>query len=224
MKKFLSVILAAAMCVCFTACGKSADAAATESTAYAGILTKVKLGMPLEKIVSLQPDGVDLYYEDDKTVWGTNADTDLMEIKSLIPENDAFYYADDSIITYYFDGDNKDDMCLNGYSEEVHCLIDRETAEKYFETKTAELSKKHGVTEENPALGSIVGTEGMDMNLIYKEDFSASSYTVNFSMTLTYDTVNSVEGYYGTEFIITVTEKPESEKESVTLAAETTKK
>ena len=77
MKKILTIILALAMSLtCLTACGKDEETAVAEN-AYAGILTKVKLGMPLTKIVSLQPDSVELYYEDDTTIWCVNSDTEI---------------------------------------------------------------------------------------------------------------------------------------------------
>lgn len=204
MKKILAVILTLAMALCcFTACGKDEEAAAPEES-YAGILTKVKLGMPLTKIVSLQPDGVELYYEDDVTIWSVNTDTELMEIRNLIPAEDAYFYADDSIITYNFrtvKGD--EEIYLDGYMSEVTCLLDRETATKYFESKTAELAKKHGAEP----VGAMTGTEGMDMNLTYTQKYDCPSYNIVFTMVETYDTVNGVDGYYGTYFAIEIIEK-----------------
>ena len=206
-RKFFSAILAAVLALaCFTACG---DKEGTVSeNAYTGILTRVKLGMPLTKIVTLQPDGVELYYETDTQIWSINNDTELREIASLIPENSEYYYADDSIITYNFrtvKGD--DEIYLNGYMQEIGCLIDRETAENYFAAKTLELENKHG-----EHTGTVTGIEDIDMDLIYKETFDCPSYTVVFSMTETYDTVDSVEGYYGTHFAIEITEKEVKEE------------
>lgn len=202
MKKLITLILALAMAVaCFTACGKEE---AVPETAYAGILTKVKLGMPLTKIVSLQPDGVELYYEDDVTIWSVNTDTELMEIRNLIPAEDAYFYADDSIITYNFrtvKGD--EEIYLDGYMSEVTCLLDRETATKYFETKTAELAKKHGAEP----VGAMTGTENMDMTLTYTQKYDCPSYNIVLTMVETYDTVNGVDGYYGTYFAIEIIEK-----------------
>lgn len=203
MKKLITLILALAMAVaCFTACGKEEEA--VPETAYAGILTKVKLGMPLTKIVSLQPDGVELYYEDDVTIWSVNTDTELMEIRNLIPAEDAYFYADDSIITYNFrtvKGD--EEIYLDGYMSEVTCLLDRETATKYFETKTAELAKKHGAEP----VGAMTGTENMDMTLTYTQKYDCPSYNIVLTMVETYDTVNGVDGYYGTYFAIEIIEK-----------------
>lgn len=203
MKKILTIILTLAMAVtCFTACGKEEEAVA--ETVYVGILTKVKLGMPLTKIVSLQPDGVELYYEDDTTIWSINTDTELMEIRNLIPAEDAYFYADDSIITYNFrtvKGD--EEIYLDGYMSEVTCLLDRETATKYFESKTAELAKKHGAEP----VGAMTGTENMDMELTYTQKYDCPSYNIVLTMVETYDTVNGVDGYYGTYFAIEIIEK-----------------
>jgi hypothetical protein len=204
------------MCLAlFTACGDSEEA--SDETAYSGILTKIKLGMPLTKIVTLQPDGVDLNYEDDTTIWSINTDTDLMQdVSALIPENDLYYYANDSFITYYFETKKGDDeIYLNGYSEEVLCLLDRETAEEYFNKKTEELVKKHCTTEGSEAGGYMKGTEDVDMELEYVQKISASSYDLVFTMILTYDTVDSVTGYYATKFEIDVTEK--SVRDEVTI-------
>ncbi len=204
MKKLLSVIIMLAMAVsCLAACGGDEEAA-VEAAAYSGILTKVKLGMPRTKIVSLQADGIELYYEDDTTIWSVNPDTDLMEIRGLIPAESAYFYADDSIITYNFKTVKGDDeIYLDGYMSEVSCLLDRETAEKYFETKTAELAQKHKAS----SVGTMTGTEGMDMELNYTQKFDCPSYTVVFRMTETFDTVEGVEGYYGTYFAVEIIEK-----------------
>lgn len=206
MKRIFSVLLSIMTCVMLlTACGEEA----AEESAYSGILTKVKIGMPLTKIVSMQPDGVELYWDDDTTIWSINTDTDLMaEVSALVPAEDMFYYADDSIITYNFKTQKGDDeLYLKGYSEEVHCLLDRTAAQDYFDKKTAELISKHCVDEGSVAGGTMVGTEDIDMELVYSQKISASSYDLVFSMTLTYDTVNDVAGYYATEFEIELTEK-----------------
>ena len=122
MKRILSVLLSLMTCVMLLAgCGSEE---AVEDSAYSGILTKIKLGMPLTKIVSMQPDGVELYWDDDTTIWSINPDTDLnAEVSALVPEEDQYYYSDDSIITYNFKTKKGDDeIYLKGYSEEVHCL------------------------------------------------------------------------------------------------------
>lgn len=204
MKKFFSFLLTAVLALsCFTACGGD-DEAAVEVQPYSGILTKIKLGMPLTKIVSLQPDGVELYYETDTSIWSINTDTELMELRGLLPEGEQFYYVDDSIITYNFKTVKGDaEIYLNDYVSEVHCLLDRETARKYFDSKTADLAAKHGVE----AVGTQTGTEDIDMEITYKQLFDCPSYTITFTMKEKYDTVNGVDGYYGSFFSIDVKEK-----------------
>lgn len=206
MRKFLPVILALIMTLtCFTACGGDDEAEAAETPAYSGILTKIKLGMPLTKVVSLNAgNNVELYYETDTCIWSVNPDTDLMEIRNLLTEGEQFYYVDDSVITYNFKTVKGDEeIYLNNYLSEVHCLLDRATAEKYFETKTAELKAKHGVEP----IGRMTGTENVDMEVNYIQRFDCPSYTLTFTMTEKYDTVNGVDGYYGSYFSIDVKEK-----------------
>ncbi len=206
MKKILTVILALTMTLaCFTACGGDEEAANAETSAYSGILTKIKLGMPLTKVVSLNAgNNVELYYETDTCVWSINPDTELMELKSRLPEGEQFYYVDDSIITYNFKTVKGDEeIYLNNYISEIHCLVDRDTARKFFDDKTAELQKKHNVEP----VGAQVGTEDIDMEITYKQVFNCTSYTLTFSMVEKYDTVNGVDGYYGSFFSIDVKEK-----------------
>ncbi len=209
MKKLLSILMTAIMCVTLlAACGKEEEGAAI-ATEYAGILTKVKLGMPLTKIISLQNDGVELYYEDDVTIWSMNEDTDLyLDTSALVPAEDPIYYTGNSIITYKFrtvKGD--EELYLNGYTEEVHCLLERKVAEEYFNKKTEQLVNKHCKGEGAAVNGSMTGTEDIDMELVYSQSISASSYDIIFSMTLTYENVNGVEGYYATKYDIQLVEK-----------------
>lgn len=206
---------------CFTACGGGDEDGTADAPAYSGILTKIKLGMPLTKIVSLQPDGVDLYYETDTCVWSINTDTDLMELRSILTEGEQFYYVDDSIITYNFKTVKGDDeIYLNDYVSEVHCLLDRETARKYFDSKTAELAEKHGVE----AVGTQTGTEDMDMEITYKQTYNCTSYTLTFTMVEKYDTVNGVDGYYGSFFSIDVKEKEVKDETEIQTGATEKKK
>ena len=219
MKKVISLLLTALMCLTlFTACKKDEEAAG-EAIPYTGILTRVKLGMPLTKIVSLQPEGTELYYEDDVTIWSMNDDTDLLlDTQAIVPAEDQFYYTGNSIITYNFrtvKGD--EEIYLNAYTEEVHCLLDRTAAENYFNTKTEQLVGKHCTGEGSAVTGSMTGTEGIDMNLVYSQNISTSSYDLVFAMTLTYENVNNVEGYYATKFDITIKEK--DVKTPVTIAS-----
>jgi hypothetical protein len=205
MKKTISLFLAVLMCVLtFSACGKDKDKEAAEAeSSYSGILTKLRLGMNLNKIISLQDSATELYYETDTEIWSVNPDTDLMEIRNVIPADNAYYYADDSIITYYFTHDDKqDDYFLNAFMEEVTCVIDRKTAEAYFNKKKDELAKKYGVTPK----GTLTGTEGVDQTLVYVETYTCNTFTVELTMNLTYDTVNDVDDYYATFFSIKLSE------------------
>lgn len=213
MKKFLTAFLAMVLSVtCFTACGGGEDTPAEES-AYTGILTKVKLGMPLTKIITLnQEKGVDLNYETDTVIWSQNPDTELMEIRELIPTESAYYYVDDSLITYTFETRKGDDeIYLTSYMAEAYGLLDRKTAEEYYEKKTAELQTKHGVE----AAKSIKGTEDIDLEVDYISRFSCASYDLTFTMREKYDTVDGVDGYYGSYFSIEVKEKENKEEVAV---------
>lgn len=218
MKKMLSVLIALTMVVTlFSACGKEDEV--VSNNAYSGILTRVKLGMPSSKVISLQPDGIDLYYETDTSLWCINNDTELEGLKSLISADNSYFYADDSIITYNFEtrkGDNE--MYLNGYMSEVTCLIDRKTANDYFKNKTAELAKKHGVEP----IGTMTGTENIDMELTYTQKYDCPSYTLAFIMTEKYDTVNGVDGYYGSYFSIELIEKEVKQETAIGSDAVTT--
>lgn len=205
MKKFLSLVFVVIMAAAFfTACNKDEGGEGSEGS-YSGILTKVKLGMPLSKIVSLQPDNVDLYYQSDTTIWSVNTDTELMEIANLIPaDKEQHFYVEDSIITYNFRTQKgEDEIYLNDYISEVHCRLERDVAKKYFDDKTAELSKKYSVEP----IGSMTGTEGIDMELTYTQKFDYPSYALTFTMKQTYDTIEGIDGYYGSFFSIEVKEK-----------------
>jgi len=206
MKKLLTVILALSLTlVCFTACGGDDESASASESSYSGILTKIKLGMPLSKIITLNAvNNVELYYETDTCIWSINPDTDLMEIRNRLPEGEQHFYVDDSIITYNFKTVKGDEeIYLNDYVSEVQCLLDRETAQKYFDDKTAELTKKHAVEP----VGTMTGTEDIDMELAYKQTFDCPSYVLTFTMKQKYETVNGVDGYYGSFFSIEVKEK-----------------
>lgn len=202
MKKALSVITAAVMLMAgLTACSKEEE---VEDT-YSGVLTKVRLGMPMNKIVALN-SGTEMYYETDTEIWCVSTDTDLMEIRTLIPEDSQFFYTDDSLITYDFKYDEADqENYLTGYIEEIPCLIDRDTAMTYYNDKKAALMKKYGCSEETSA-SSITGTEGVDLNLDYVTGMTLSSFEIIFTMQLTYDIVDGVEDYYGTYYSIELKE------------------
>lgn len=204
MKKFISLLLAVLMCTfTFCACSKDKESDEAAESSYSGILTKLRLGMSMKKIISLQDSSIKLYNETDTEIWSINPDTDIMEIRNVIPADNAYYYADDSIITYYFTEDEKqDDYFLNAFMEEITCVIDRKTAEEYFNTKKDALAKKYGVTPE----GTLTGTEGVDQTLVYVEKYTCNTFEVEFTMELTYDSVNDVDDYYATFYSIKLTE------------------
>ncbi|MDE6595862.1 MAG: hypothetical protein K2K44_07630 [Oscillospiraceae bacterium] len=212
MKKFLTALLAMALAVtCFTACGGGDDEGApADETGYNGILTKIKLGMPLTKIVSINQNyNVNLNYETDTVIWSQNPDTELMEIRDLIPTESAYYYVDDSLITYSFETRKGDpEIYLTSYMSEAYCLLDRKTAEEYYNKKTDELAKKHGVE----AIKSVKGTEDIDLEVDYISRYSCASYDLTFTMREKYDTVDSVDGYYGSYVCIEVKEKANKEE------------
>ena len=203
MKKLLAVILAAVMSAAvFGGCSK--EEAPAEDT-YNGVLTKVRLGMPMNKIIQLN-SGHDMYYESDTVIWCVNPDTDLMEIRSLIPAEDLFYYAEDSLITYDFKYSEKDEEhYLQSYMEEVHCKIDRETAEQYYKDKAARLKAKYTPADDSVS-STITGTEGVDLNLYYTTTMTLSSFKITFIMELTFDTVDTIEDYYATCYSIEIEE------------------
>lgn len=211
MKKFLTAFLAMALAVtCLTACGGGDDDAPAEATGYSGILTKVKLGMPLTKIITInQSYNVDLKYETDTVIWSQNPDTELMEIRELIPAESAYYYLDDSLITYTFETRKGDDeIYLTSYMAEAYGLLDRKIAEDYYEKKTEELQKKHNA---EPAK-SVKGTEDIDLEVDRISRYSCASYDLTFIMREKYDTVDGVDGYYGSYFCIEVKEKANKEE------------
>ena len=204
MKKIIAIALSFMLTVfCFAGCSNDEEGLPEAESSYNGILTKVKLGMPVSKILALQPDNVEVMYESDTVLWSVNSDIDLMEINDLI-EDKGFNYMDNPIITYTFKTNKGDvEMTLKSYMSEVHGVLDREVAEKYFIDKTKELQAKHGVEP----IESVTGTENVDYTVIHKQKFNCTSYDLTFAMNLEYGTVNGVEGYYGSLFSIEVTEK-----------------
>ncbi|MDE6593909.1 MAG: hypothetical protein K2K57_12735 [Oscillospiraceae bacterium] len=199
-KKFISCLLAMIMAMGLFAGCSDEEAAADE---YAGVLTKVRLGMPMAKVIKLN-SGVEMYYDSDTVLWCINPDTDLMELQSVIPADDGFYNVDESLITYNFRGQDEESY-LTGYTEEITCMIDRETATKYYEDKKKRLMVKYGCKDES-ASSTITGTEDVDLTLDYQTKLTMSSFDLVLTMRLTYDTVNGVEGYYATYYSIDVNE------------------
>lgn len=205
MKKLLSAILIVLMTLTvFVGCNKE-ESEGGETSEYTGVLTKLRLGMPMNKVLTLNSD-VDMYYENDTEIWCVNTDTDLMELRDRIPAENQFYNVEDSLITYYFRFDETDqENYLKGYLEEVPCMVDRETAAKYYEDKKASLIAKYSVPEESVS-STITGTEDIDQTLDYITKMTLPSFEVKFTMQQTYDTVDGVEGYYGTYFSIELKE------------------
>ena len=200
MKKIFAAALAAVMVLSlFSACSKEEAPGET----YSGVLTKVRLGMPMNKIISLN-SGREMYYESETQIWCVNPDTDLMEIRELIPEDKQFYYAEDSLITYNFKYDEGDDTnYLVSYMEEVPCMLDRATAETYYNDKITRLKAKYGAGDD-AVHSTVTGVEGVDMTLINETVMTLPSFKLTFVMNLTYDTVDAVEDYYGTYYSIEV--------------------
>ncbi|MGN0638856.1 MAG: hypothetical protein ACI4J0_10830 [Huintestinicola sp.] len=184
-------------------CGCKKEEAPADT--YTGVLSKVRLGMPMKKIVALN-SGTELYYDSDTEIWCVSTDTDLMEIKDRIPADSQFFYADDSLITYTFkysesDGDNY----LTAYMEEIPCKLDRKTAEEYYKYKKAALISKYAPAEE-AVVSTVTGTEGVDLTLDHVTVMTLSSFEVTLTMQLTYDTVDGVEDYFGTYYSVKVKE------------------
>ncbi len=193
MKKILTALLAMALAVtCFAACGGDDEGAPADESGYNGILTKIKLGMPLTKIVTInQTYNVNLNYETDTVIWSQNPDTELMEIRSLIPTDSAYYYVDDSLITYSFETRKGDpEIYLTSYMSEAYCLLDRKTADDYYEKKTLEFAKQHLVE----AIKSTKGTEDIDLEVDRISRYNCASYDLTFTVKEKYDTVDGVAG------------------------------
>lgn len=203
LKKLLSCVITMTMALSlFAGCSDSEKPAEED---YSGVLTKVRLGMPMDKVISLN-SAVQMYYENDTVIWCVNTDTDLMELKDVIPGGEGFYNVDDSLITYNFKYNEKDDEnYLTGYIQEIQCMLDRETAEQYYKDKKKRLKSKYSCPEES-ILSTVTGTEGVDQELDYKTKMTLSSFDLVFTMRLTYDTVDGVEGYYATYYSIEINE------------------
>lgn len=203
MKKLTAVLLAVLMSVLALAgCSKKEEVTLEE---YTGVLSRVRLGMPINKVFALM-DSSEAYFESDTEIWYVNNDTDLMEIKSMIPEDSQFFYTDDSLITFNFRTEGTaNDRYLESYLEELPCKVSRETAMSYYEAKKESLVAKFS-PDPTAVSTTMTGSEGVDMNLDYSTVMTLSSFEVTFNMELTYDTVDGIEDYYGTFFSIEVKE------------------
>lgn len=203
MKRLFAVVLAAVFAMlCLTGCKKKEEA--LEDT-YSGVLTKVRLGMPMKKVQGLN-SGNQLYYGSDTEIWCVSSDIDLMEIAGRLPENDQFFYVQQSLITYNFKFvETEQDYLLSGYDEELLGLIPRATAMDYYNLKKKQLIEKYNANPE-AVTTTCTGTEGVDNSLEYRTELILSSFTVSFDMELKYDTIDGVDDYYGDYFKISVEE------------------
>ncbi|MDY3791970.1 MAG: hypothetical protein SOZ56_05760 [Oscillospiraceae bacterium] len=202
MKKFTAMLLVILSALSLF-CGCKKEESPVDN--YTGVLSKVRLGMPMKKIIALN-SGSELYYDSDTEIWCVSTDTDLMEIKDRIPADSQFFYADDSLITYTFkysesDGENY----LTAYMEEIPCKLDRKTAEEYYKYKKAALISKYAPAEE-AVVSTVTGTEGVDLTLDNVTVMTLSSFEVTLTMQLTYDTVDGVEDYFGTYYSVKIKE------------------
>ncbi len=202
MKRITAIVLAIlSILTLFCACKKE-EAPADE---YTGVLSKVRLGMPMKKIIGLN-SGSELYYDSDTEIWCVSTDTDLMELRNRIPSDSQFFYADDSLITYTFKFNESDgENYLTAYMEEIPCKIDRKSAEEYYNYKKSALTAKY-TPDPEAVVSTITGTEGVDMTLDYITVMTLSSFEVTLTMQLTYDTVDGVEDYFGTYYSIKIKE------------------
>ncbi|MBQ5333568.1 MAG: hypothetical protein J6K92_09970 [Oscillospiraceae bacterium] len=202
MKRITAIMLAIlSVLTLFCACKK--EEAPVDD--YTGVLSKIRLGMPMKKIIALNSDS-ELYYDSDTEIWCVSTDTDLMELRNRIPADSQFFYADDSLITYTFKFDQSDgENYLTAYMEEIPCKIDRKTAEEYYNYKKAALAAKYSPAAE-AVISTVTGTEGVDLTLDNVTVMTLSSFEVTLTMQLTYDTVDGVEDYFGTYYSIKIKE------------------
>jgi hypothetical protein len=70
----------------------------------------------------------------------------------------------------------------------------------YYYADVAYLNNKYGVESK----GTRTGTEGVDLELHFKEELVKESFTVTFQATFTSQTVNGINDYYGTHFSLTL--------------------
>ncbi|MDR0943548.1 MAG: hypothetical protein LBM41_03350 [Ruminococcus sp.] len=218
-KKTAAALLCTAFFVIsFSACNSDDDVdpnATALEPAYAGILTKIRLGMTETKVISMLPDSVPLYYQDDFEMWSIDPDTNMQAIRTYLPEGDLNYYADDSIITYYFKNQNGNpDHILTGYMEEVHGVFPQDASIKFYDDTAKRLQEEYGVTP----IGTQTGTEGIDSEIQLKQVYDCPSATVTFYCTYTWQNVNGIDDYFGSYFAVKLMGK--TIKEEVALASD----
>jgi hypothetical protein len=198
-KRISAALLSVIMIFALAACGEEEKVIPP----YEGILTKVRLGMPETRVVALQPEEAELYYQtgNDYIMWSVNPDTEIQSLRDYLPPEDLFYYCDDSIITYYLeDNDDKTEKVLSGYMQEVYCVVPRDIAVEFYNAQVKYLTTKYGMESS----GTRTGIEDVDLELNFKEVMTGSSFNVTFGATFTSQTVNGVNDYYGTHFYVTL--------------------
>jgi hypothetical protein len=204
----LAVLCALLTSLVFSACNSdkgdgeadpNTTAAETITTAYSGILSKVRIGMTESKILSMIADGVPVYYQDDYEMWTVDPDTNVQKIRDYIPKDNLVYFADDSIITYYLkDQQGNPDKILTGFMEEVYGVFPQEESVDFYNDTIDRLTEEFGVEPT----GTMSGTQGIDEEILLKQVYDCPSATVTFYCTYRWQTVNEIEDYYGYYFAV----------------------
>lgn len=194
---FISILF---VLIIFGGCKKEAT-----TDDYNGILYKLRMEMPFENVLSM--NSTELYQDSDNCIWTISNDTHLSKLKYMIPENDMYHYADDSLITYYFKTkeDEEDKKVLTAFSEEILCKVDRSTGQQLY-TELINIFKNKYQPLETNVHSYLTGTEGIDVELIYRTNMMFNTYEINITMTQRYDTVNNIDDYYPEYFLVEVKE------------------
>lgn len=202
MNKVLSVIFSLMFLTLLCGCAKE-----NVTDDYDGILYKLRLEMPLEKVTAL--NSTDLYQEGD-CVWTVSNDTHLARLKDRIPSENLYYYTDDSLISFYFreSEDNPEELVLRAFSEELYCKTDRKTGRKFYDDLIQVYANKYGAIE-NSYKTYCTGVDGIDAELHYNTCMTFLTYEITIDMIETYDTVNDIDDYYTSYFRIELKEKSE---------------
>lgn len=196
LKAYICLVLV--LCI-LTACGKEKEVAEPKYT-YKGVLTNVKIGMSLNKVVALTKgihSNVDIYAEDDDTLWCVCNDTHLAKLKETA-DLDSPYYMDDTLITYYFVDKDNSYKALNGYVEELYCFLDEnELYDFYIELQQA--FKDIYEVEPKNIKSVMTGCKGVDYSILYETTMVSDSFDIKLTMTTHYelDKSQDLEGYFG---------------------------
>jgi predicted small secreted protein len=204
-KNAFAFLFALLCCFVFAACdkaeGEGTDPEATETTvpAYIGILSKLRIGMTESKILSMLADNVPAYYQNDFEMWTVDPDTNMQRIRDYIPADALSYFADDSIITYYFKNQNGNpEKILTGFMEEVYGVFPQDVSIDFYNDTIKRLTEEYGVEPT----GTQTGEQGIDEELVLKQVFDCPSATITFICTYKWQTVNEIEDYYGYSFSV----------------------